>query len=400
MRSLLRVPACALAALVAVLGAAEARAEDLSRARVLDQQGARAYAEGRYSDAIRYFEEAYRLGAPPVELWNIAKCHDRIDQPENAAQDLERYLAIPDLPKSDREEAHQMLEAIRKRGSSLTVTSSPDGASVVLDGKPVPGKTPVTTTVAPGRHEVGLTRGGYAAYGTSFEAKYGRAVIVDATLRPGEPGTPSGRAPGPDGGPAAPDVEPVPGPLGLTAILGVAVPRFGEVSGSASPSVAALGTYRVGTVGLANIAVGAMLGATFASWEGTSTTPDAAAPCGTLQNQKDGIGIDATALGAASFRVVQGVRAGALAGFGLAGFSAGQVGGDVFQPACSSRAGVMPTFLLGARAEWQLTPSFHLAAFPLLVHLQPAFDGARVTPRDASGLWARFTFALGGGFDL
>src|SRR5437763_266058 len=55
-------------------------ASRIARARALDQQGVRAYREERYKDAIRYFEEALRLGGPPSERWNIAKCHVRLDE--------------------------------------------------------------------------------------------------------------------------------------------------------------------------------------------------------------------------------------------------------------------------------------------------------------------------------
>ncbi|MDF2695457.1 MAG: Thiol-disulfide isomerase, partial [Labilithrix sp.] len=68
--------------------------DELARARALDREGAKAYGEGRYNDAIRYFEEAYRLGGPAFELWNVAKCHLRLDQPEQAAEMLERYLSL------------------------------------------------------------------------------------------------------------------------------------------------------------------------------------------------------------------------------------------------------------------------------------------------------------------
>jgi Flp pilus assembly protein TadD len=47
--------------------------DDLDRARALDQQGVRAFREARYNDAIRYFEEALKLGGPSSELWNSAK---------------------------------------------------------------------------------------------------------------------------------------------------------------------------------------------------------------------------------------------------------------------------------------------------------------------------------------
>src|SRR5689334_22252340 len=65
----------------------------LARARALDKEGAKAYGEGRYADAIKAFEEAHRLGGPPFLLWNIAKCHLKLDQPEQAADMLEKYLA-------------------------------------------------------------------------------------------------------------------------------------------------------------------------------------------------------------------------------------------------------------------------------------------------------------------
>ena len=152
-------------------------AEDLSRARVLDQQGAKAYGDGRYNDAIRYFEESHRLGGPPFELWNIAKCHVRLDQPEQAAEMLERYLATPTLPADDREEATQQLDSLRRRTSTLTIASNPTGAAVTFDGRIAEGggKTPTSFTVQPGQHTITLTSPRYAVYTQTFDARYGRA---------------------------------------------------------------------------------------------------------------------------------------------------------------------------------------------------------------------------------
>src|SRR5271168_4493569 len=76
--------------------------QDLARARVLDQQGVRAYREERYNDAIRYFEEARKLGGPPSEIWNIAKCHVRMDEPEEGAKYIEEYLSQKGLSAADR----------------------------------------------------------------------------------------------------------------------------------------------------------------------------------------------------------------------------------------------------------------------------------------------------------
>ncbi len=395
---------------------AQGTARDLARARTLDQQGARAYADGRYTDAIRYFEEAFRLGAPPIELWNIAKCYDRVDQPERAAEVLERYLATPELPKSDRAEAQQLLDAIKRRPSSVTVTSAPDGASVVVDGKAMPGRTPLTGTVPPGRHDVAVTRAGYDRYTSTFEAKFGRAVIVDATLRPEGSGTPTATpseagsagaiaatATGPTkraekGTPSGETAEE--GALSVQGLLGLQVVRHGDVGGGAAPAFGALATYRIGTAGGARIALGGMLHVTFDSWQNSSNRQESAAPCGLLGDANDGVPISAYGLADVSWRLRPSISAGPIGGIGLAGYVADQVGGDVFQPACSARTGVLPAVLAGGKVSWHVAPRFTLALFPILLHLQPAFDGARVTPRDASGVWVRATFAIGGGFDL
>src|SRR5579872_3655563 len=95
-----------LATLVALLGApacvqgnGHARAGDdtegdrskpsVESARELDQAGVRIFKEGRYADAIRYFLAAYRMGGPSSELWNIARCHERLDDAERASKAID-----------------------------------------------------------------------------------------------------------------------------------------------------------------------------------------------------------------------------------------------------------------------------------------------------------------------
>ena len=79
------------------LRASEPRGPNLDAARELDQQGVRAFREGRYQDAIRDFRAARDLGGPSSELWNIARCDERVDDAERAVQALDEYMAAPDL---------------------------------------------------------------------------------------------------------------------------------------------------------------------------------------------------------------------------------------------------------------------------------------------------------------
>src|SRR5690606_32956560 len=122
----------------------------------------------------------------------------RLDEPEQAAEMLEKYLATPRLPKEDREEASQQLAQLKKRPSTLTVSSTPSGAEVTLDGKRLDGKTPLSVTVQPGQHTVAVRSAAGTEYTAKVEARYGRAVIVDAPLSSDGAGGEDTRPPPPD----------------------------------------------------------------------------------------------------------------------------------------------------------------------------------------------------------
>jgi hypothetical protein len=163
-------------------GSTTRTALDLDSARELDQSGVRAFKEGRFADAIRFFRAAYRKGAPASELWNVARCDERLDDAERAAAAIQEYLAQRDLPAADRADAERELRALASRTSMLTVTTVPPGAVVVVDGKQVAGPTPLTLDVAAGSHSLTIRRDGYTPETRPFEARYGRAVIVSLDL--------------------------------------------------------------------------------------------------------------------------------------------------------------------------------------------------------------------------
>jgi hypothetical protein len=155
---------------------------DLDAARELDQQGVRAFRDARFSDAIRYFRSAYRLGGPSSELWNVARSRERMDDAETAAGAIEQYLSQRDLGAQDRAEAERELEALRARPSVLTVITVPGGAVVTVDGKPIAAPTPVSLDLRPGPHTLAVHRDGYPTETRSLDARLGRAVIVRVDL--------------------------------------------------------------------------------------------------------------------------------------------------------------------------------------------------------------------------
>jgi len=400
------VAACGLLAALAVLAtqapALGASAADLSRARTLDQQGVRAYREERYNDAIRFFEEARRLGGPPSEVWNIAKCHVRLDDPEEAAKVIEEYLELKGLSPGDRLEAEQQLHELQHRHSTLTVASSPAGATVFLEGHRWAGVTPATIDVPPGEHRVTIEEAGYDPVERSVEARWGRAVIVDVKLSRNE-----GAAAGPSA--AARPAEATPAPrrrgsphrLTLGAELGVTVPRFGSIGGSVAP----VGFLSAGYVAVDAprlvVTVGARATLTFDSWANTINAPDAPPNCGApIATDESATAFSAFLDGAAAWRPSPKWRLGGDVGFGLATYALGEAGGDLFTPTCRPSPGVRPAGLLGLEASYALSRELRLVLSPATLELQPAFGGARAAPRDATGVWLRFAAFAGLAFDL
>jgi hypothetical protein len=151
-------------------------------ARELDQEGVRSYRAGHYSDAIAYFRGAYELGGPSSELWNIVRCREGMDDAEGAAAAIDDYLGLADVLPKDRADAAREAQALRARPSALTVSTTPPGASVTVDGKPAPSATPFSTDLRAGSHTIAVQRSGYLPVTQAVEARFGRAVIVTLDL--------------------------------------------------------------------------------------------------------------------------------------------------------------------------------------------------------------------------
>ncbi len=150
----------------------------LDAARELDQQGVRSFRDGHYADAVNYFRAARGLGGPSTELWNIARCEERLDDGEAASAALDEYLAQADLSPLDRAEGERESKTLRTRSSTLTVTTTPPGASIAIDAQPETRSTPSSLEVSAGLHTVTIRHPGFLPQTQSIEARFGRAIIV------------------------------------------------------------------------------------------------------------------------------------------------------------------------------------------------------------------------------
>jgi hypothetical protein len=187
MRAAALLLACSFVACVArdplpVTVAARSAAPNLDTARALDAEGVLSFERGAYRDAIQLFREARRLGGPPSELWNEARCHEHLDEIEEAAGVLEDYLRQSGTSNDERKDAERELAQIKARPSLLTVTTTPPGAVALLDGRPLGTPTPLTIAIAAGPHALVVRRAGYDDDKEDLAARFGRAIVVEIDL--------------------------------------------------------------------------------------------------------------------------------------------------------------------------------------------------------------------------
>lgn len=105
------------AAPVQAQGNADSEHAELDEAaRVLFDQGTRAYDSGNFELALERFETAYELSERPQLLYNIAVAHDRLDHKAEALGFYERFLEA--LPQSSRAELASSRAAVLRRSTA------------------------------------------------------------------------------------------------------------------------------------------------------------------------------------------------------------------------------------------------------------------------------------------
>ncbi|HEY2406233.1 MAG TPA: PEGA domain-containing protein [Polyangiaceae bacterium] len=185
------------------------------RARALFDQGAIAYREGRFFEAVEIFSETNRLYPEPALVFNIGKAYEGMGNPSGALRYYREYLRrAPNA--SDRADVTPRIErfeqALSAKGlQQITVISTPEGATLKLDGQAV-GVTPFTCETFAGKHRLELALGGYQATERVIDLDLSRAEDFNVSLEP-EPAKQLAPTP-----PQLPPAEPKIGALTLTSI--------------------------------------------------------------------------------------------------------------------------------------------------------------------------------------
>jgi tetratricopeptide (TPR) repeat protein len=163
----------------------EAEAKD--RARTLFQQGVAAYREGRFYDAVAVFLQTQRVYPDNQLCFNIARAYENLGNSSAALRYYRDYLRQADRP-SDGEEVRVRVRGLEQqlaqRGvQQLTVISTPESATVVIDGKPV-GIAPWTGETYPGKHRLALLLDGFVAHEQVVQVDAYAAADTSVLLSP------------------------------------------------------------------------------------------------------------------------------------------------------------------------------------------------------------------------
>jgi hypothetical protein len=369
---------------------AHAQDDALARARFLDQQGARAYAEGRFRDAATLFNESFRAGGPATELWNVARCQLKLEDPDAARRTLQAYLDRNDLGADDRAEGQRLEGEISKRISTFVVASTPAGAAVAVDGHVV-GATPYTSTLLPGAHEVVI-----GSTTKHIVAKDGRTIVLsvelDASDRSDEP------EPRRSSHATKKHVRRFFAELGVIGTVSV-LGGGAVVTGAASPELAfgfAPFVFRDVTIG-----IGVRFRATYDQWSTSAAVSNANSSCAPPSDY-NAVEMLVMPTVFASFRASNRVRVGGRVGFGGAIYASGSpIGGDLFTPTCIYGGSLAPDGYAAVDVSISLAEQIRLVLYPVTFDIHPAYVGARSDATlDASGPWMRIGTGLSLAVDL
>lgn len=142
---------------------------------------------GNYDAARVEFEQAHTLSADARVLYNVAVCDKELERYARAIDVLERSLdqGGSELPRRYVRRVEQTIRALRPFVTTMTVRTSHEGASVLIDDEPA-GRTPLDgpLSVDVGEHIVRLEKSGFRGEPVRVKARSGQPVSVDLTLEP------------------------------------------------------------------------------------------------------------------------------------------------------------------------------------------------------------------------
>jgi hypothetical protein len=163
---------------------AEDTAVATARARDLKKAGDRAMDALRFADAYSAYADVFAITRDPALLYNMGRALQALNRFPDALTRLEAFQAVasPEL-KAKVPRLQGLIDDLRKRVTTLKVTSNVPGARVLVDHT-VLGKLPLVESLrlTSGRVEVEVEADGHFTYHTTLDLPGGGEAKVEAKL--------------------------------------------------------------------------------------------------------------------------------------------------------------------------------------------------------------------------
>jgi tetratricopeptide (TPR) repeat protein len=174
----------------AIIGSSAAAQESTRiEAREQFEKGLVHYDAGEYEEALRAFQEAYRLRPHPTARVNMANCYDKMNRPVEAIFHFERFMADPEAKKNKQQvkEVRKALKRLRGQIAEVRLNVVPDGAEVVIDDRKH-GQSPIMEAIrlVTGEHVIDVKHEGYRPARRRIDLSGGEEREVFITLKKGE----------------------------------------------------------------------------------------------------------------------------------------------------------------------------------------------------------------------
>ena len=179
-------------------GTAQTRRER-REAREAYGQGQTQIEAGEFAEAEASFRAAFAIIPNPVVLLGVAGALEGQGKVVEAVATLEQYLEL-NAEATDRAEVEARLSALRATPGHLTVRSTPEGASIELDGQDTGEVTPAEFDLPPGTHAFVLRAEGFEPSEQQVELGFAAREELAAELE---------ASPEPEPEPVVADEEPV-----------------------------------------------------------------------------------------------------------------------------------------------------------------------------------------------
>jgi tetratricopeptide (TPR) repeat protein len=161
---------------------AQARSDAEALAAATAQEGIELFKQARYAEALVVFERSFQHARVPVVAWNMARCHEELEHPDEAIAFFERFRELS--PDDDKKQiATTKIDRLLQRYyATLSITVEPAGAEVLLDGKSA-GLAPLQSVrVRVGTHDVLLRLAGYEPQKRVVQVAPGQSFAFTFTL--------------------------------------------------------------------------------------------------------------------------------------------------------------------------------------------------------------------------